>query len=290
MSSIRYVRPTTLTEACEILGEGDDRQLLSGGTDLAVQIRHRKVKPGVVVDTKGIPEMARRIDLRDNEIVVSANTVMTDLETTPIVQEHLPGLVEAAQVVGSVQIRNRASLAGNLCNASPAADTPPVLMSLGTVVDLFGPDGPRSVPIGQFFTGYRQTALSPAELVTGFRIPRPGPGSGNAFLKLGVRRAMEISILCVAASITLDADRNITSAGIALGSVAPHTTRATTAESALIGRPISDRVCAEVGEAAAADCSPIDDVRASAEYRAAMVPVLVRRALRRALERAGIPL
>ena len=280
-----YERPESLEEATRLLVEEEGSHALSGGTDLAVAMRHGKAEPRVVVDLKGIPELASSITRLNGGFRIAANTVMTDLEQDEDVRRELPGLVEAAEVVGSVQIRNRATLAGNLCNASPAADTPPVLMALGASLQLQGSGGQRSLSIDDFFVGYRQTSMEPGELITAITVPGREMSS-SAFLKLGVRRAMEISIVCVGAMVELDDAGRISSAGIGLGSVAPTTVRATNSEAVLIGCEPSPDLFAEAGRLAASDCSPIDDLRASGEYRRAMVPVLVRRALATAWQRA----
>lgn len=287
MSGPGYERPANLSEAIRLLAGSDGCHALSGGTDLAVAMRHGGTRPEVIVDIKAIPELASSIQLSEDYFTIAANTVMTDLETNEQVRSLLPGLVEAAQVVGSVQIRNRATLAGNLCNASPAADTPPVLMALRAKVVTSGPSGVRSIPIDDFFVAYRETALEQGELITAIRIPLPSERSGSSFLKLGVRRAMEISIVCVGVSLGIDQSGKIASAGIGLGSVAPTTFRPTEAEALLVGQDPSEELFARAGQAAGDASRPIDDLRASGEYRKAMVPVLVRRALRIAYERAG---
>jgi CO/xanthine dehydrogenase FAD-binding subunit len=285
VSAPTYERPSQLADAIELM-ERREARALAGGTDLAVAMRHGKVDPGLIVDLKGIAEMAPRIERSDGFVEISANTVMTDIEGHPHVQTLFPALVEAAQVVGSVQIRNRATLAGNLANASPAADTPPALLALDAEVSVAGREGSRVIPVDDFLVGYRATDLGSSELITAVRLPEPRRPSGSAFLKLGVRKAMEISIVCVAASLTLGADGAITSAGVGLGSVAPRAIRPRSAETILLGNLPSPELFARAGVAAGNESSPIDDLRAGAEYRRAMVPVLVRRALGKALERA----
>lgn len=287
-SGPRYERPASLAEATRLLLESDDSFALSGGTDLGVALRHGPIEPDLIVDIKGIPEMAPSIGLSGGVFRITANTVMTDLEHDERVRNRLPGLVEAAQVVGSVQIRNRATLAGNLCNASPAADTPPILMALRAALMTHGPSGTRSLAVDDLLLDYRSIALEPGELITAVHIPEPPARSSSTFLKLGVRRAMEISVVCVGASLEMGQDGRIASAGLGLGSVAPVTLRSTSAEEILIGQTPSDELFAAAGDAAGEECSPIDDLRASAEYRRAMVPVLVRRALGIACDRAGV--
>lgn len=254
-----------------------------------VAMRHGKAAPGFLVDLKALPELASRIERRDGFTEIGANTVMTDIEHDPHVQATFPGLVEAAQVVGSVQIRNRATLAGNLVNASPAADTPPVLIALRAKISIAGPDGLRTMPVDEFLVDYRTTALKRGELITAVRIPEPDGPSGSAFIKLGVRRAMEISVVCVGASLTLGAGGEVVTAGIGLGSVAPRTIRSIDAEGLLVGAVPSEDVIAEAASAAGEQATPIDDLRASGAYRKAMVPILVRRALDKAWQRAREP-
>lgn len=288
MRAFDYERPTSLEQVFQLLDErGEEAHLLAGGTDLAVGIRYGTIRPGVVIDLKQLPELAPAIRHTDEGFTVGANTVMTDLEEDDRIREGFPGLVEAAEVVGSMQIRNRATLVGNLCNASPAADTPPMLMALDVSVLISSPFGSRRLSIDQFLVGYRQTALQRGEVVTAVQIPKVGTRSGTAFVKLGVRRAMEISIVCAGARIDLAEDGTVESAGIGLGSVAPQTVRPIRAEEMLVGNRPDPELLAAAGSSAIESCSPIDDLRGSAEYRRAMVPVLVRRALSAALQRAG---
>lgn len=287
MSGPSYERPASLPEAISLLSASDGSYALSGGTDLAVAMRHGGTRPDLIVDIKAIPELKSSIEVSDGNFTIAANTVMTDLENDERVRSRLPGLVEAAEVVGSVQIRNRATLAGNLCNASPAADTPPVLMALGAELLTQGPSGSRTISMNDFFVDYRTTALETGELITAIRIPVPPEKSSSSFLKLGVRRAMEISVVCVGASIEIGDIGEIASAGIGLGSVAATTFRPAEAEALLVGQAPTQELFARAGEAAGDQCSPIDDLRASAEYRKAMAPVLVRRALSIAHERTG---
>lgn len=288
MRAFDYERPTSLEQVFQLLDErGEEAHLLAGGTDLAVGIRYGTIRPGVVIDLKQLPELAPAIRHNDEGFTVGANTVMTQLEEDDRIREDFLGLVEAAEVVGSMQIRNRATLVGNLCNASPAADTPPMLMALDVSVLISGPFGSRRLSIDEFLVGYRQTALQRGEVVTAVQIPKVGTRSATAFLKLGVRRAMEISIVCVGARIDLAEDGTVESARIGLGSVAPQTVRPTRAEEMLVGKRPDPELLAAAGSSAVEACSPIDDLRGSAEYRRAMVPVVVRRALSAALRRAG---
>jgi CO/xanthine dehydrogenase FAD-binding subunit len=284
-----YARPTNLADAIALLEDrGQKADPLAGGTDLGVALRHGTTRPDLVVDLKGVAELAPAIEWKDGMLVINANTPMIDIEHDETIGRRMAGLVESAGVVGSVQIRNRATLAGNLCNASPAADTPPMLMALNASVVVVGPRGERRIAIDEFLTGYRQTVLRPGDVVAALDIPEPGPRAGTAFLKLGVRRAMEISIVCAGARLELGEDGDIAAVGIGLGSVAPTTIRPIRSEGVLLGSRPTPAIFAEAGERALAACSPIDDLRATAEYRRGMVPVLVRRALEMALDRVGV--
>lgn len=283
-----FVRPANLAEAITILEDrGEIAHPLAGGTDLAVALRQGKSRDGVIVDLKKVAELSPSIEQREGVFVIGANTPMAEVEHDQMIRDRIPGLVEAAEVVGSVQIRNRATLAGNLCNASPAADTPPMLVALGTSIVVVGPGGERHITVGELLTGYRETALTRGEVVRALEIPLPAPGTGTAFLKLGVRRAMEISIVCVGARLELAGDGTIAGVGIGLGSVAPTTVRPAESEDVLMGEKPTPALFAEAGSRALAACSPIDDLRASAAYRRAMVPVMLERALKLAYERAG---
>lgn len=283
-----YVRPGGLADAVSILAEeGRIARPLAGGTDLLVALRHGLAHADVVVDLKRVVELAGGIEDSEGTLLINANTPMTDIERDETVRTRIPGLVESARVVGSVQIRNRATLAGNVCNASPAADTPPMLVALGATLLVAGPDGERRVGIDDFWTGYRETVLRKGDVIRAVEIPLPGVREGTAFLKLGVRRAMEISIVCVGARVALDDDGAISGVGIGLGSVAPTTVRAAASEQLLLGEKPAPGLLAQAGAAAIEAGSPIDDLRASADYRRAMIPVMVERALGLALQRAG---
>jgi carbon-monoxide dehydrogenase medium subunit len=282
-----YYRPASLDEAVDLLGNTDGEvSVLAGGTDLSVAIRHSEVHPRMVIDLKAVPELAPGIAFGPDSCLINANTPLITIERDQEMRCHYPGLVEAVRTVGSVLTRNRATLAGNICNASPAADTPPMLMAMGAEVVTSGIEGERVIPLDAFLTGYRKTALKQGELVRAVSLPRLGRRAGTAFLKLGIRKAMEISVTCVGTMIGLADDGAMHSAGIALGSVAPRTVRANPAEELLVGSQPTPMLFADAGRAAMEVAEPIDDLRASAEYRMAMVPILVERALATASRRA----
>jgi CO/xanthine dehydrogenase FAD-binding subunit len=287
MSAIaRFHRPATLAEATSLLAHGSGAaKPLGGGTDLGVQVRRRLVAPTDLVSLSGIPELGG-LTVSGREVVIGATVTHRRIERSPRFGKALLALREACETVGAVQTRNVGTIAGNLANASPAADTPPVLMAFGAVLDLAGPTGQRSVGMDEFFLGYRKTVLTSGEIITAVRVPEPGAASGSAFVKLGRRRAMEISVSCAGVFVRLAGDGSCAAAGIGLGSVAATTIRATEAESALVGQVMTDEVMHAAAAAAAVQSAPVDDIRASATYRRHVTEVVVYRALRRAVDRA----
>jgi carbon-monoxide dehydrogenase medium subunit len=249
-------------------------------------VRRGKVAPRHVLSLHRLAGL-ERIEV-DGAVRLGALVTHRAIERCPHFQGGLRALVEGAEVVGGHQIRNVGTVGGNIVNASPAADVVPVLVALDATVTCRGPDGERTLPLEGFLTGPGQTARRPGELLTSVRFdPLPAPAA-TAFLKAGRRKAMEISVVCVAVRVVLDAaHRRCQEARIALGAVAPTTMRARAAERALEGQPLTDEVLRQAGRLAAQECRPIDDVRASARYRRLLVETLVPRALRRSLERIG---
>lgn len=287
MKDFEYFAPETLEEAIRLLDEyGEAARPLAGGTDLLVFMRDWRVTPDVVVDLKRIPTLYGVEELPDGGVRFGALVPMYDLERDGMLQAKYPHLVSALREVGSIQIRNLATVGGNVCNASPAADTPPALLTLQAQVRLEGPQGERILPLQEFFRGPGQTVLRRGEVLTHFLLPPPRPRSGGCYIKLANRRAMDIAFVGVAAWVALNGDDTIAEARIALGAVAPTPIRAEEAEAILRGQPLEERVLREAAGAAEAASKPITDQRASAEYRRMMVEVLTRRALLRAAEQA----
>jgi len=282
--SFDYHEPSSVREAVDLGARfGADGSFLAGGTDLLVQMRRGQILPRHLVSLHRVPGLDA-IEL-NGTLSIGALVTHRRLERTAEFRGALAALAEGARVVGGHQIRNVATVGGNIANASPAADVVPVLLALDAAVTVVGPDGERSLPLETFASAPGVTARRPGELLTRVGCPRLPPHSGTAFLKAGRRRAMEISLVCVAVRLTLDAGRErCLEARIALGAVAPTTVRAHAAERSLRGRPLTDQALAEAGRAAAAECRPITDVRASARYRALLVATLVPRALARCRE------
>jgi len=282
MYPFRYERPHTLGEAVEILDRlGPQAQIIAGGTDLVIGLRDRTIEPEVVVDLKRIEELQPRIGLVDGRLSISAGTVMRDIEADATIAEHFPALAEAAATVGSVQIRNRATLAGNICNASPAADTAPPLLVHQADIVAFGPGGTRRIPIDGFFVRSRQTTLGRGELVTAVELPMPARRVAAAYVRLTRRRGTDL------ASITLCC--GVDQAGVtrlAYGSVGPRPLVFVDESGVLADPSAPDTAKAPVLEAMLAAAAPsARSVRASPEYRLAMLRVLALRALRAAISR-----
>ncbi|HWI32165.1 MAG TPA: FAD binding domain-containing protein [Microbacterium sp.] len=272
----RYYRPRDIADALQVLRE-EDARLLLGGTDLLVGLRHHTVDPDIIVDLKTASDLRPPISISDDGVSVGPALTMAALASTPQVQEWFPGLVEAALTVGSVAIRNRASLIGNICNGSPAADTAPALLVHRARVTIASISGERTVPLSEFFLAPRKTQCAASEIVTALEIPRPADGSASAFQRLTRRRGVDLATVSVAAAVSRRGD-----VSLGIGAMGPTTIHAE------IDEPI------DATDAVAVDAAldpllevlrPISDVRASKEYRAAMVRVLARRAVLAAANR-----
>ncbi|MEO8626241.1 MAG: xanthine dehydrogenase family protein subunit M [Candidatus Limnocylindrales bacterium] len=265
MRRFEYARPATLAEAIGLLEhEGERARVLAGGTDLIIRLRDRTLTPAVVIDIKRIPEMAPQIAEVDGVVRVSAGTVMTDVHDSALMQRWFPALVDAARFVGSVQIRNRATLVGNICNASPAADTVPPQLVYGAVVVCFGPGGERRVALDDFFVRSGVTTLGVAELVTAIEFPRPTETIGSAFQRRTRRRGHDLASVTVAVAISGSEAR------LAFGSLGPR-------PRLLVGPAGSEEELLSRAESEARP-SPTS-MRAGPEYRLAMLRVLGRRAI-----------
>ncbi len=284
--SFEYHEPASVAEAVALAARfGDEARFLAGGTDLVIQMRRGRLSPRHVVSLRRVPGLD--VLRFDGRVHVGALVTHRRLERAPVFQGRLHALVEGAEVIGGHQVRNVGTVGGNVVNASPAADVVPVLLVLDAAVTMVGPDGERRLPLHAFLLGPGKTAKRPDELVTAVEFPTPAAGTATAFLKAGRRRAMEISVVCVAARLTLDADGRCRSARVALGAVGPTTLRARRAEAALEGERPTPAALRHAGAVAAEECAPISDVRASAAYRRLLVGTLVPRALARCAERVG---
>lgn len=274
MRRFEYFEPKTLGEAASLLARYAGRaQALAGGTDLLVELKEQLRRADCVVNIKKIPGIGgMSFDARQG-LRIGALVTAREIEVSPMAIQHYSSLVQAARELGSIQVRNRATIVGNVCRASPSADTLPPLIADGALVMIEGSSGKRQVALEDFFTGPGKTVLKPGELVTELRVPAPAPRTGKVYIKHGRRKAMELATVGVAVT------RSEKETRIVLGAVAPTPIRARRAEELLRGKPWNDALIEKAAAAAAAESRPISNVRASAQYRLEMVVVLTRRAL-----------
>lgn len=284
MHQFDYFSPTTITEAQEILeNKGSETKLLAGGTDLVLFMTEGHVKPPTIVNITGLEDLKGMQYDEATGLRIGPLTTMREIEQSPIVKDKYPALATSTLELAGVQIRNMATIGGNTCNASPAADTTPALMALDAVAVLIGPNGERKVSYTDFFTGPGQTVMQTNELLAAIELPPPPSNTGSHYIKLAVRRAMDIAIVGLGASVTL-ADGVVQDARITLGAVGPTVVRAIEAEEMLKGRTLKDSTLDQVAKVAVTAGNPIDDVRASAEYRKMMIEVLTKRAVQKAAQ------
>jgi len=288
LHAINYEAPKTVDEAVKLLAtHGEKARPLCGGTDLIIQLRAGVRRPEHVVDIKNIQEM-RRIDFSmQHGLRLGAAVSCIEIYENGDMRKYYPGLTEAAHLIGSLQIQSRASVGGNLCNGSPAADTTPALIALGAKCRVVGPGGERLVPVEDFCTAPGRTVLQPAELLVEFQIPVPARNASDAYLRFIPRNEMDIAVVGVGAAVTLDVgDERISAARIGLAAVGPTPIFAREASQALAGKPINDESIERAAQLAIAAASPIDDMRGTAEFRRHVTGVLTRRTLAKAIERA----
>jgi aerobic carbon-monoxide dehydrogenase medium subunit len=279
-------RPATVAEAIELAQRlSSAARYIAGGTDTVIQINRKKIHPAHLIDVACLPGISGITETADG-FTLGALTNYRAIETHAAFRGGLRALIEAASVVGGRQVRNIATIGGNIVNASPAADFVPALLVLDAALEIAGPNGSRTVALGDFIVGPGKTSLAPAEIVTRIRFANLPANSTTAFLKEGRRRAMEISVVCVAACLTLDADGSrCASVRLAIGAAGPKAFRPEKAEAYLAGKPAGQASFAAAGQLAAEASSPISDVRASADYRRRLVAIMVERALTTCFER-----
>jgi CO/xanthine dehydrogenase FAD-binding subunit len=284
MQPFAYARPASLAEAVDLLvRHGSAARVLAGGTDLVIRLRDGSFAPEVVVDVKRVPELAPGITSGpDGSLRIGATTTMTEIAAHPVIRRDLAALAEAAAVVGSVQIRNRATLAGNLCNASPAADTAPALLVHAALIHVVGPNGRRVLPLDTLFVRSGVTTLEPGELLAAIEIPAPPAGRiASAHERRTRRRGHDLASVTVACGVDAGGTTRL-----AYGSVGPRPVLRVDDAGILAGEGISDADRAQLLDAMLAEASPsLTSMRAGPEYRLAMLRVLARRALATATER-----
>jgi len=284
---MRYEAPSSLDQAVALLtAEPGEARVLAGGTDLLVQMRTDLIEPALLVDIKGIPEL-REIREERAGFRIGAAVTGAELKEHPKLKSVWPGVVEAANLIGSTQIQGRASMGGNLCNGSPAADSVPALIAAGARASIVGPKGRRrDVPVEDVMLAPRKLSLAKGEIVASFLLPAKPARTGEAYLRFIPRTEMDIAVVGCGVCLTLDAKGTCTAARVSLGAVAPRPLLVADAAKALIGTKCDDAALQKLDAAARAACQPIDDKRGTKEYRIKVAGVLARRAAQIALERA----
>lgn len=285
MTSLQYQAPGSIDEAVAMLANaGADVRILAGGTDLLVQMRAGTVKPGLIVDIKNIAEM-REIAQENGGWRVGAAVPGAELGELEAFVAAWPGITEGFELIGSTQIQGRASMGGNLCNASPAADSVPALVAAGAICNVAGPNGRRQVPVEQIPTGPGKTSLAKGELVVSFSLPARPARASDAYLRFIPRTEMDIAVVGCGVNLVLDGD-TVSEARVSLGAVAPTVLLVEDAAKAIIGSTLDDAAMAKLDAAAQAAAKPITDKRGTIEYRTKVAGVLARRAAAIAYERA----
>jgi carbon-monoxide dehydrogenase medium subunit len=261
-------------------------KVLAGGTDLLVQLRSGRARPELIVDTKRIPGM---IGIREesDRFVIGASTPGIMIYENKALTQAWPGIVEGMDLIGSEQIQGRASLAGNLCNASPAADSVPALIAARATAVIAGPSGRREAPVEAIVTGPGQTSLQKGEFIVEFHVPKPKPHQSDAYLRFIPRTEMDIAVVGCAVNVTLDGSGVCTDARVVLGAVAPTQVICEASAKALVGHSLDEPTLAALDAAAGHACNPITDKRGTIEYRIKVAGVLARRAAKIAFERAA---
>ncbi len=289
MGAYAYVAPTTVAEALAVLSqhasEGKRAQVLAGGTDLLVQMRSVDREPRTIVDIKRISE-TNQLDIGADETFIGAAVPSAVLNENADLKRLFPGLVEAADLIGSTQIQGRATIAGNLCNASPAGDTIPALIVNRAICVIAGSNGNRELPVEDFVTGVGTNALDAGEFLVGLKLPNPGPRTGDAYLRFIPRTEMDIAVAGAGVALTLDEQGTCTDARVSIGAVAPTALLVPEAAAALVGTSVDDAALAAAGAACSEAALPITDKRGTVEYRRKVVAVLCRRAAAIAHDRA----
>ncbi|NWG35381.1 MAG: xanthine dehydrogenase family protein subunit M [Chloroflexi bacterium] len=289
MQSFDYATPKSAEEVATLLaGKNGEAQILAGGTDLLVQLREGRRQAKLVIDIKNIPELTQVTFDPQNGLRIGAAASCFQICSDPNVRQHYPGLVDAVRLIGGVQIQNRASVGGNLCNASPAADSIPALIVHEAVCHITGSNETRTLPVEEFCMAPGKNAMRPGEFLTSIGVPVPQGNFGASYLRFIPRSEMDIAVVGAGASVVLNAEgKQFVSARIALGAVAPTPLLASDAGAFLAGKAVTRENVREAAHRAQAIAQPITDLRGTAEHRRHLCAVLVERAVGKAIERAG---
>jgi aerobic carbon-monoxide dehydrogenase medium subunit len=278
--------PESLDDCLRLLAQrGPETKLLAGGTDLLPQMKNSVLMPKRVIDLSGVARV-KILECDAKGLRIGAAVPARQVEQDPRVRKGYAAVAESAALLGSVQVRNLATVGGNICNAAPSADMAPPLVALEAQAVIAGPKGERRVPLSDFFTGVRKTVVGPDELLVEIFVPAPGPHSGGSYIRHTPRRELDIAVVGVASQVTI-ANGVCAKARISLAAVAPTPVRATAAEAALEGKPLTPELIERAADLAGQAAKPISDQRGSADFRRHLVRILTRRTLTTALARAG---
>ncbi|MEC7491240.1 MAG: xanthine dehydrogenase family protein subunit M [Pseudomonadota bacterium] len=283
---MRYEAPESLDAAVALLsGKNGGARVLAGGTDVLVLLHAEAIKPEVLVDIKNIPDV-RAMSETDGVWTVGAAVSGMHVIDNAKFKTAWPGVCDGVALIGSVQVKGRASIGGNLCNASPAADSVPAIIAAGAIANIQGLNGTRKEPVENIVTGPGQTSLASGEFIISFTFPKQPPRSGDCYLRLTPRTEMDIAVVGVGVCLTLDSSGKCTAARVAIGAVAPRPLLVEDAAAALINTPVDDNALEGMVDAVRAACDPISDKRGTREYRIKTAGVIARRAALKAVERA----
>lgn len=286
MADLRYEAPATLQAAVALLaGASGPARVLAGGTDVIVQMETDLIEPELLIDIKKIPEV-RQITVENGGFRIGAAVPGMEIVNHAALSQAWPGVIDGVRLIGSVQVRGRASIGGNLCNASPAADSVPPLVAAGAIARIVGPNGVREAPVETIPVGPGKTSLAKGEIIASFFLPPKPAHSGDAYQRFTPRTEMDIAVVGVGVNITLDAAGACTAARVALGAVAPTVLLVKEAADILVGSRLDEATLDRLAKVASTACRPIDDKRGTKEYRIKIAGVLAKRTALQALERA----
>ena len=286
MPDLRYEAPETLADAVKLFAAaGGTARVLAGGTDVIVQMETDLIEPELLIDLKRIPAL-RRISAENGGFRIGAAVSGMEMINHPALSAAWPGVIDGVKLIGSIQVKGRATMAGNLCNASPGADSVPPLVTARAIAHVVGPQGARDVPVERIPVGPGKTSLAKGEIVESFFLPARSPNSGDAYLRFTPRTEMDIAVVGVAVALSLDAKGICTQARVALGAVAPTVLLVEECAAALLGTKVDAAALDRLAAAAGAACRPIDDKRGTKEFRIKVARVLAKRAAEKAIERA----
>lgn len=287
LPKFEYFAPMTLEDACSLLSKyGGEARVLAGGTDLLVKMKHRRMLPSYLISIKNVPDLGYIHYDEKEGLCIGALTTLEAIKASPVIRQRFGILAQAAGVVGSVAIRNRGTIGGNLCNAAPSAETAPALIALAAKVRIAGLGGERTIALEDFFTGPGETVLQTGEILTEIQVPNLPARSNGVYLKHSLRK-MDIAIVGVGVVVTLSGE-SCTDIKIVLGAVAPTPIRARKAEEVIRGQEPNQKLTKRAAEIASRESSPIDDIRSRAEHRRNMVGILTAQAIEQAVKQARL--